>query len=136
VTHDLRQRYLGYLDVLNERRWEDLAGFVADELTYNGRALTGTEYERERRDDVAAIPDLRFDVDLLVVEGDRVACRLAFDCTPERPFLGFDPPGRRVQFAEHVFYRFQDGRIVEVWSLIDLEAIREQMSRLGPAAGT
>ncbi|WP_232375429.1 ester cyclase [Mycolicibacterium baixiangningiae] len=32
-----------------------------------------------------------------------------------------------MSFAEHVFYRFRAERIVEVWSLIDKEAIREQL---------
>lgn len=32
-------------------------------------------------------------------------------------------------FAEHVFHRFENQRIVEVWSVIDKEAIREQLSR-------
>jgi predicted ester cyclase len=31
-------------------------------------------------------------------------------------------------FAEHVFYRFQDGRIERVWSLIDINAVRDQMA--------
>ena len=124
----LRQRYLAYLDVLNERRFGDLVDFVADDLTYNGNPMTREQYQDARSREVEVIPDLRFDVDLLVVEGDQVACVLAFDCTPVRPFLGFEPPGRRIQFTEHVFYRFADGRIVEVTSLIDREAIREQVT--------
>ena len=31
-----------------------------------------------------------------------------------------------MSFPEHVFYRFDDRRIVEVWSVIDKEAIRER----------
>jgi predicted ester cyclase len=33
-----------------------------------------------------------------------------------------------VAFAEHVFYRFRDGRIEQVWSLIDTDALRDQMT--------
>jgi SnoaL-like polyketide cyclase len=58
-----------------------------------------------------------------------VACRLVFDCTPQREFLGFIPDGRRLAFAEHVFYRFDGGRIAAVWSLIDRAAIAEQLGR-------
>jgi predicted ester cyclase len=35
--------------------------------------------------------------------------------------------GRRVSFVEHVFYRFRDGRIQDVWSVIDTDAIRSQV---------
>jgi predicted ester cyclase len=52
---------------------------------------------------------------------------LWFGCTPEREFAGIPPTGRRVEFAEHVSYRFRDGRIERVWSLIDTDAVRDQM---------
>jgi predicted ester cyclase len=128
VDSRLREQYLDYIAVLNDRRFEDLVDFVAESLTYNGGPLTRSQYQDLLRRDVEAIPDLRYDVDLLVVEGDHVACILRFDCTPVHPFLGFQPPGRPIQFAEHVFYRFRDGLITEVRSLIDREAIRQQTS--------
>ena len=122
----LRQRYLDYLEVLNDRRFEDLDHFVADHLTYNGSPQTREHYQDQRRREADLIPDLRFDVALLVVEENRVACLLRFDCTPEGEFLGFPVSGLRIQFTEHVFYRFDHGRIVEVRSLLDREAIRHQ----------
>jgi predicted ester cyclase len=78
---------------------------------------------------IAAIPDLFFDADILVAGADQVACRLTFDCTLQRDFLGFSPNGARLSFAEHVFYRFHDGRIASVSSLIDRYAIQQQLGR-------
>jgi len=43
----------------------------------------------------------------------------------EQALTTFD---EQVAFPEHVFYRFDEWRIVEVWSVIDKEAIREQIS--------
>jgi predicted ester cyclase len=103
MSSRLRQHYLDYIAVLNDRRFNDLAGFVADNLTYNRRPTTGLQYQRDRQDEAEAIPDLRFNVGLLVAEGDLVACKLDFDCTPARTFLGFEPSGNRIQFTEHVF---------------------------------
>ena len=57
-----------------------------------------------------------------------IAARLWFDCTPVRAFAGIGVNGTRVQFAEHVFYRFRDGRIEQVWALIDTNAIRDQLT--------
>ncbi|WP_267307729.1 ester cyclase [Mycobacterium barrassiae] len=65
----------------------------------------------------------------MLTDDQFVACRLYFRCTPQRPFLGFEPTGAQVSFAEHVFYRFDKQRIVEVWSLIDTQAVREQLAR-------
>jgi predicted ester cyclase len=56
-----------------------------------------------------------------------VGARLDFRCTPVGEFLGFPPTGRTVEFSENVFYRFREGRIAEVWSLVDREAVRRQM---------
>ncbi|MEU8819412.1 ester cyclase [Actinoplanes sp. NPDC048796] len=53
---------------------------------------------------------------------------LWFDCTPQQSLLGIDVDGRRVSFAEHVFYRFHDDRIAEVWSLIDTDGVRRQLA--------
>ena len=56
-----------------------------------------------------------------------VASRLAFDCSPRGKFLGLDINGKRVSFAENVFYEFQHERIVRVWSIIDRAAIEAQL---------
>ncbi|MDX1890526.1 ester cyclase [Mycolicibacterium sp. 050158] len=124
---DLVDVYRKYLACLNERRWSDLGDFVAEELSYNHAPMMLSDYRAMLEADVDAIPDLRFEPEILLADAHVVACRLFFDCTPRHAFLGFAPKGGRVHFAEHVFYRFVDGRIVEVWSVIDREAIRQQV---------
>ncbi|MFG1606203.1 ester cyclase [Actinoplanes sp. NPDC049265] len=124
---DLSERYRAYLAALNERRLDDLVEYVQDELTYNGAALTRPEYQAMLAGDVEAIPDLFFDARIIVATEDRIACRILFDCKPEKEFLGFTPDGGRFLFAEHVFYRFVGGRIAAVDSLIDRHAIAEQL---------
>lgn len=120
--------YRAYLDALNDRRLDDLVHYVHDELTYNGDTMTRTQYQALIAADIAAIPDLTFDAHIIVADDDRVACRIVFDCTPQSEFLGFSPNGRRLSFAEHVFYHFRDGRIASVSSLIDRFAIQEQLT--------
>jgi predicted ester cyclase len=125
----IEQRYRDYLTVLDERRFDELSDYVHDALTYNDAPMTGRQYRDLIEADVAAIPDLFYAIETLVVSGDEVACRIRFDCTPEREFLGgFVPDGRRLSFTEHVFYRFREGRIAHVWSLIDRDEIRRQLA--------
>ena len=124
---DLEIRYRAYLDALNERRLDDLVHFVQDEISYNGETMTRHQYQAMIAGDIAAIPDLIFDAHIIVASGDRVACRIVFDCTPQHEFLGFTPHGERMSFAEHVFYHFRDGRIAAVSSLIDRPAIEAQL---------
>jgi predicted ester cyclase len=130
-TEDLALVYRRYLRCLNERRWDDLRDFVHDELSYNSTPMSLGDYAAARQAETRAIPDLQFTADLIVADAETVAARLFFRCTPEQPFLGFQPTGKPISFAEHVFYRFRDHRIAEVWSLIDLPAIAAQTSDHG-----
>lgn len=90
--------------------------------------MTADEYRRLLEDDVRRIPDLFYDVESLVVDGNDVACRIRYECTPVEPFRGLRPTGSRISFTEHVFYRFQDGHIVQVWSLLDVDALHRQLT--------
>ena len=101
--------------------------YVADELSYNGQTMSRRQYQDLIAADIAAIPDLIYDAHIVVASGEQVACRIVFDCTPQRDFRGFSPNGKRLAFTEHVFYRFRDGRIAAVSSLIDRVAIAAQL---------
>lgn len=128
-TGDAERVYARYLEVLNGRRWDELAGVVHDELVHDGRTMTREQFADLLREDVATIPDLRYQVRLLLADGDRLAVRLWFDGTPVRPFRGVDTLGRRVAFAEHAFYELVDGRIRTVESVVDVDAVRRQVER-------
>ena len=79
------------------------------------------------RRDFRAIPDLHFAIQFLVCEPPRVASRLRFDCTPIGMLFGLPVNGKRISFAENVFYELHDGRIGEVWSVIDKAGIEAQI---------
>jgi predicted ester cyclase len=130
---DLEATYRAYIAVLNDRRFGELAGYVHDQITYNDQPMTRQQYEDLLTGDVQAIPDLAYQIQTLVVQAGQVACRLWFECTPVREFLGFEPTGARIAFAEHVFYEFEDGRIRRVRSLIDRNAVEQQLRRRGVA---
>lgn len=126
---DLLTTYRDYLRCLNARQWDELQRFVSDEVVYNGERLGLSGYRAMLESDTRATPDLQFVPEILIAGDQVVSCRLFFHCIPRQAFLGFEPTGRRVSFAEHAFYRFENGRIVQVWSVIDKEAVREQLSR-------
>lgn len=121
-------RYRAYLDCLNARRFEALDAFVAARVVHNGRAMSWRDYGAMIAGDVALIPDLRFVIADLLADDTRIAARLLFDCTPVGDFLGLPTAGRRIRFAEHVFYALDGGKITEVWSLLDRAAIAAQVA--------
>jgi predicted ester cyclase len=123
----LADLYRNYIACLNRQDWDNLHEFVAEDARHNGRPFGLIGYRAMLERDFVAIPDLRFAIELLVCEPPHVAARLRFDCRPNGLFLGLPVNGRRVAFAENVFYRFEGGKIAEVWSVIDKAAIEAQL---------
>ncbi|MFY0632732.1 MAG: ester cyclase [Vannielia sp.] len=119
--------YHEYIDCLNRQDWAKLGNHVHESACHNGRPLGLPGYREMLEGDFRAIPDLRFNIAQLVAEPGHIAARLAFDCTPVGDLFGLPVNGRRVQFCEHVFYAFREGRIHTVHSLIDTQAIAAQL---------
>ncbi len=63
-----------------------------------------------------AQPGLRFTVDDLVAEGDRVAIRWTLRGTSTGPMFGQPPSGRPVEQSAVVIFRIADGTITERWA--------------------
>lgn len=119
--------YRGYIACLNKQDWPNLGQFVADDVHYNGERIGLSGYLAMLKGDFRAIPDLFFDIHLLVCEPPRVASRLHFNCTPVGALFGLPVNGKRVTFSENVFYAFREERIETVWSVIDKAAIEAQL---------
>lgn len=124
---DLSEIYRGYIACLNRQDWPNLGRFVDDAVQHNGRPIGLSGYRAMLDKDFQEIPDLHFDIQLLVSDATHVASRLAFDCSPRGEFLGLDVKGRKVSFTENVFYEFRRQKIVQVWSVIDKLAIEAQL---------
>ena len=124
---ELSNVYRDYIACLNRQDWQKLEQFVHEGVHYNGRRVGLSGYREMLENDFAQIPDLHFDIQLLMSDSPYVASRLRFDCTPKATFLGLQVNGKKVSFAENVFYQFQDGKIAQVWSVIDKAAIEAQL---------
>lgn len=124
---DLSDVYRAYISCLNRQDWTELGAFVGENVHYNGRRIGLSGYRELLEDDFVRIPDLSFEIELLVVEEPHVASRLRFECSPKGEFLGLAVNGKRITFTENVFYRFHSGQIEAVWSVIDKAAIEAQL---------
>jgi predicted ester cyclase len=124
---NLSEVYRGYIACLNKQDWSKLGVFVGDDVKYNGQRIGLSGYREMLERDFREIPDLRFEIQILMCEPPHVASRLHFDCTPTGTFLGLPVQGKRVAFAENVFYEFRGDKIQQVWSVIDKAAIERQL---------
>jgi predicted ester cyclase len=124
---ELSEIYRAYVACLNRRAWGELGQFVHDEASRNGERLGLAGYRKMLEQDHDHIPDLHFDIALLISDPPFVASRLRFNCAPKGAFLGLPVNGKRIAFSENVIYEFRQGKIVEVWSVIDKAAIEAQL---------
>ena len=110
---------------------------VADEVFAPGyirHDLRGTEPDPgpEGQKQIAAafrtaFPDLSFEVDFLIAEGDLVAGRWTATGTHLGPWADVAPTGRAVRFSGINVFRFADGKVVEIWNHRDDLGLVEQL---------
>lgn len=124
---DLSSLYRDYIACLNKQDWPKLEQFVHDDVHYNGKRIGISGYREMLARDFNEIPDLYFNIQLLVSDPPYIASRLGFDVTPSGRFLGLPVNGKRVSFTENVFYEFRTEKIAQVWSVIDKAAIEAQL---------
>jgi len=127
IKADLSDVYRDYIACLNQQDWPKLEQFVHDEVYYNGQRIGILGYREMLERDFYEIPDLYFNIQLLLSDPPYIASRLGFACTPKGKFLGLHVDGKRISFTENVFYEFRREKIEQVWSIIDKAAIEAQL---------
>jgi predicted ester cyclase len=75
-----------------------------------------------------AFPDIHVTVEDLIAEGDKVVARHTVTGTNRGEYMGRPPTGRSVTYNEMFILRFANGRIAEVWGVVD---VLSQMKQLG-----
>lgn len=75
-----------------------------------------------------AFPDLHVAIEDVVAEGDKIVFRNTVTGTHEGEYRGLAPTGRSVTYNEIFILRFTDGRIAEIWGVVDVFA---QLKQLG-----
>lgn len=96
----------------------------------------GTDVENYKQQVVlttrAAFPDIHFETQDFIVEGDWVAVRTTATGTHEGEFLGIPPTGRAVEFRTTDIHRVVDGRIIETHHVEDLLSVLIQVGGFSP----
>lgn len=75
-----------------------------------------------------AFPDIHVAVEDVIAEGDKVVTRNTVTGTHQGEYRGLAPTGIAVRYNEIFIFRFTDGRIVEIWGVVD---VLSQLRQLG-----
>jgi steroid delta-isomerase-like uncharacterized protein len=79
-----------------------------------------------------AVPDIRFDVKQMLVDGDRVATQCTMIGTHRDSWMGVPPTGRTLRLACMTIHRVDGGTIAEDWVLIESYGVFLQLGLVPP----
>jgi C-1 hydroxylase len=124
-----------YLEAWNAGDLSALMAFWAPNLVHHTR-FGAQDYEDTQRI-VSAImqsfPDMRFRIDDMIAEGDKVATRMSWSGTHIGEYMGASPTGRKVSCALIGVARIEAGKIAEHWGVTDELHMMQQMGLLPEA---
>ncbi len=93
-----------------------------------GLSTTSAEGEKAVwRDALAAMPDLRHEVQEVLVDGDTELAWVVVTGTMAASFGGVDGTGRSFRMDQALRVHLRDGKVAEAWEVADLDALRAQV---------
>jgi steroid delta-isomerase-like uncharacterized protein len=75
----------------------------------------------------AAFPDLSWEIDFILADGDFVVGRWTATGTHLGPWAGVEATGRPMRFSAVNVFRFSDGKVVEIWNHRDDLGLMQQL---------
>lgn len=114
----------GHLDA-----FDDL--LLPDAVIHAPRGLSTTNREDEKRvwqEALAAMPDLRHEVQEVLVGRDLEMARVVVMGTMAATFAGVAGSGRSFQMDQAVIVHLHNGMIQEAWEIADVGALERQVS--------
>lgn len=72
-------------------------------------------------------PDIKFTLEDVIAEGDRVVVRWMWQGTHDGDFRGYAPTGKRARSTGTVIYQFKDGKITRSWLETDRLGVLQQI---------
>jgi steroid delta-isomerase-like uncharacterized protein len=113
-------------------RLDSIEEFVRDDVIAHefDREVRGLEaFVQYAAPYLAAFSDLSVTIEDVVAEGDRVVIRWVDRGTHTVATEEFGPPtGARVEFQGVTLYRFEDGKVAELWDFMDSLGLMRQLA--------
>lgn len=102
-----------------------------DVLVHAPRGLSTEDLEGEKqvwREALAAMPDLRHEVQEVVSQGNVEVARVIVTGTLHRDFAGVPGDGRSFRMDQAVICHLDGGKIAEAWEIVDLGSLDDNGS--------
>lgn len=111
----------------------DLAEEIFSPALRTNGVLVGTDGPKQNnRNRLLGFPDVQAVIDDLIPVEDRVVVRLHWTGTHTGTYSGVPATGRVVRVPGLAIWRFEAGRVVEIWSVQDQFALLQQIGVIAP----
>lgn len=125
-------RYL--LEIFNGKKLEQLGEvfperFVRHDLNDSTDTwMTVADQQKRLADLFHAFPDFHYTIGDIIAEGDKVVVRAVWHGTQKNTFMKVESLGNRIDsVSEIIFYRLENGKIIERWTQLDLHNLFKKM---------
>jgi len=129
-----------FAEITNAADWDALDEVMTEDFRRHSQATAGPpvtsreEFIQLQQSFLVSMPDQRVDIEMLIAEGDKVAIYATYSGTHTGPMGEFPPTGRRAESKFLAIFRFEDGKIAELWAEWDNLAMLAQLGLLPPPA--
>jgi steroid delta-isomerase-like uncharacterized protein len=109
-------------EIWNQRRIETIYDLMAPDAVghLEGEDIVGPDpFVKHFSDLMKSFPDLRLNVEEVVVQGEAAAVRWSIGATHRGSGLGLEPTGRTISIRGMTLMHVHDGKIVEAWDSWD-----------------
>jgi steroid delta-isomerase-like uncharacterized protein len=81
-----------------------------------------------------SFPDLRFNIEQMIAERDRVVSQLVMEGTHQGTWMGISPTGKRLHIRMITIHRILNSKIAEDWVLVESLGLFQQLGVLPSTA--
>ncbi len=128
-TEDNKALVRRYIEAWNRGDLQGMAAFWSPSMVHHTRSGSHgfDEVVTIVSNFMQAFPDLQFEIEDLVADGDRVASRMTARATHTGEYLGMPATGRPVSCSVFGVARVADGKLVEHWGVTDELHLMQQV---------
>jgi steroid delta-isomerase-like uncharacterized protein len=129
-----------FTEITNAADWDALDEVMVEDFRRHSQATAGPpvtsreEFRQLQESFLVGMPDQRVDVEMMIAEGDKVAVYATYSGTQTGPMGDFPMTGRRAESKFLAIFRFEDGKIAELWAEWDNLAMLTQLGLFPPPA--
>ena len=119
--------YKQSVSAFNNHDIEGFINFYAEDYADHSNKLSRDELKQYIDGVMKSFPDIKWTLEDILVEGNKVAIRYRRKGTHQGEFMGIAPTGKTIDINGILIARFEGGLIAEDWEVWDMYSFLKQL---------